>query len=763
MGVFQAAHGTGIAQIQDNLRLPAGCGRVDCVHSIVHQLGLSSYLITVTSIRLVFQLFLPCGTGRFFVLRGVCFSLHFQIHSLHGKGTLIQASVITDLQGVRYLNCRTVQVLVNQGNLIPHHPIIHGNSVRKGIPRSKSCRFPDCPASGGGTAHNLISQNICLGNPRRTHGQVHQMRVLSVCRCRHTAHSLLISGSSQHACTARQTVHSGVIADIVNSPGLLRKLLRIFLCLRIRRLAPAHEEIQNVFLRRGTGQPHESLLLIRSVQIQRHTARTRRICRRSGIAVHAGKEETGKLLLMIRICLVVISPVISQMELPVHSQLCEHIGSRSLRARSHFVIHIPVLEAHAAVIVLCLGQHRKVIIRNLRNGIASLVNTMSDLMGNPPSEISAALIPSFRIGLHRHTVHHSGCRPPFNSYMIAGSIHERSREHSLITNIQVALRYLIHGIGRGGIQSLMLVEEIHHIFHGIHGIQDCLRLLLCVTIFCTGQNLLRRQGQHHGIQQNIRRPQDTVCLVIIVCHLRIPGILMRSLMQAVHSGHIGLQLLHIILHPGQPLVAGHLIQIQSGHLHTAADTNRILVTAAAAVLHIQRSAGLKSCCGPDFGYGNLIGSHLKGGHLSAHGRGLRMILGGNQLKVGLVSCLFSVMAHIDHNLFPCSRCNTQRLPCVQSAEAPAHIACGNAVVNLHRGGSIQPAVLQNRFRCGELALQELPIRIILSADGIHRLNLRSQRIYDCLGYIRSQYRMKIIFIEGKNLIPQLIVIVKINF
>ena len=60
----------------------------------------------------------------------------------------------------------------------------------------------------------------------------------------------------------------------------------------------------------------------------------------------------------------------------------------------------------------------------------------------------------------------------------------------------------------------------------------------------------------------------------------------------LHMSHIILQLLHIGNCSSQTLCAVcHLVQIQSGNLHTAADTNRILILIAVSrILNIECAA-----------------------------------------------------------------------------------------------------------------------------------------------------------------------------
>ncbi len=138
-----------------------------------------------------------------------------------------------------------------------------------------------------------------------------------------------------------------------------------------------------------------------------------------------------------------------------------------------------------------------------------------------------------------------------------------------------------------------------------------------------------------------------------------------------------------------------------------------------------------------------------------------MILCCHQLKVGICPGFHSTVAHIYHDFFLCLRYNPQRLPCIQSAESPAYILGSNTSVD--NNGIIQFPIIQNSLCCLKLYLQQLPVRMILTADLIHGINLNPQCIYGLLSHIRSQHRMKVILIKGHNFIHQSIIIIEINF
>ena len=68
---------------------------------------------------------------------------------------------------------------------------------------------------------------------------------------------------SDDAITASEILgHSRIIICIINCSGFLVKLSGISSCSLIRRHSPAFKEHKNIFLRRGTSQTHEILILI---------------------------------------------------------------------------------------------------------------------------------------------------------------------------------------------------------------------------------------------------------------------------------------------------------------------------------------------------------------------------------------------------------------------------------------------------------------------------------------------------------------------
>ena len=180
---------------------------------------------------------------------------------------------------------------------------------------------------------------------------------------------------------------------------------------------------------------------------------------------------------------------------------------------------------------------------------------MPDLMGNAPSEIGTALPFAILIPHNRRCGHHAGGRTPSDSDMITRGIHKGSGKHSLIADIQMPQRNPVFHIRRIVIQSLVLVEQVHHLVHGIHGIQNFPGpFFRCRTSASgTGPDLLRRQGEHHGIQQNVRGSQNTLIRLVFFFHRFIGSVLMNLLVLRLYIAHIGFQSLHISLSSLQPL------------------------------------------------------------------------------------------------------------------------------------------------------------------------------------------------------------------
>ena len=483
-----------------------------------------------------------------------------------------------------------------------------------------------------------------------------------------------------------QPVYTSLVIYITDRPCLRFELLCIGPRPFIRRHAPALEELQKILLRRRTGQAHQILILVPR-QSQLNPTRLRRPGRGPRISIHSCKEQICKLRIILIIRLKVISVIIGQMKLPVHSQLGKYIRSASLRTRSHLLVNLVILEPHTVICLFRLGKHGKIVISDLRNRIAALVDAVSDLMRNPPSEIISTLVSSLWICRQRITGYHTRRGTPFDSDVVAGRIHKCPRKHPLVPDVQMPGRIGVFHIHRRSIrflgilcQSLMLIEQMHHVLHRLRRRQDP----FCIS---SGpfQNLRCRKGKHHRIKHHIRCPQYAFALFIITVHRSQLGAFMQLLMLCLHALYICLQFFHICLRTFLPLGrVSHLIQIQKRDFRAAAHTYRILVrSTAACILHIQRAPGLALNRGKLWNR-NIISSDLQVRRLLEHRAGLRMILCRDQLQIRTFAGFLRIMSHINRNLFPCRCRDSKRLPRVQPSESPVCILCRNAVVDIYR-------------------------------------------------------------------------------
>ena len=330
------------------------------------------------------------------------------------------------LHRIQHFHLGAVQILIDYRDFIPHNTIIHINRIAESIFRGKARCFPDNLSAGNHTSDNFISQHVFLRNVLGAQCKVYLVCASFSKRRRHIVrYCFHCARSVKRTVSALETVYSCVVTYIINRSGFLFKLPCIRPCLLIRSHSPAFKEVKNILLCRPAGQTHQILILI-SRESQRNTAGRRCSARISCVCIHPREEQVRKLLIVICVSLKIISSVISKVKLPVHTQLCKYIGSRTLSAGCHFVINIRVLETHTVIGILCLCQNGEIVVRYLRHRIGALVNTMANFMGNSPSKVYAALISSFRVGHHRNRRHHTGTGTPFDTNMIAGSVHKCS-------------------------------------------------------------------------------------------------------------------------------------------------------------------------------------------------------------------------------------------------------------------------------------------------------------------------------------------------
>ena len=211
-------------------------------------------------------------------------------------------------------------------------------------------------------------------------------------------------------------------------------------------------------------------------------------------------------------------------------------------------------------------------------------------------------------------------------------------------------------------------------------------------------------------------------------------------MQRLHLCHESVQFTHIGRGPGHALLfVRQIVKVKLRHLYAAADTDRIevVLSAVAGILHIQRAAALTSGSAAQLGHVHDVGSYLQVRSHCAHRGRLGMVLGGHKLQAGSFSRLLGIVAHIDHDLLlGCSR-HAQGLPCIQAAEASAHLLRGDVAVDPHR--CLQILIAQDCLRRFQLPLQQLFVRMQLSADLVRDIDLRPQSVYGLLGHILPQH------------------------
>ena len=243
---------------------------------------------------------------------------------------------------------------VNSSYLISNHPVIDsGNHVRKRILLCKSNNLALFLSVAALNPGDLIAEKLSAHGSSvfaaGFHGKCHTAWIsciLLCCGC----YLYRICDTASALCT----VFSGLIIDIVNRSLFCIKLLCIFLCFCIRRHSPACEEFKHVLFSGRTGQTHKLIILISSVQSQLHITGSGSTAYIPCIRIDAGKDQVLSLLLIILIGLKVISVIIGQMELPVHSQL---IAASALCSGGYLSVSVLILKAHRIIGILGLSQN----------------------------------------------------------------------------------------------------------------------------------------------------------------------------------------------------------------------------------------------------------------------------------------------------------------------------------------------------------------------------------------------------------------------
>ena len=103
--------------------------------------------------------------------------------------------------------------------------------------------------------------------------------------------------------------------------------------------------------------------------------------------------------------------------------------------------------------------------------------------------------------------------------------------------------------GRSGCviaQPLVLVEQLHHVFHSLQRIFKPLRPFLRGAASKTGKNLLCGYRQEHPIQHNVRCADDAVLLLIFPIHfVAFARCFVNLFMERLLARRMLLQLFHI--------------------------------------------------------------------------------------------------------------------------------------------------------------------------------------------------------------------------
>ena len=100
--------------------------------------------------------------------------------------------------------------------------------------------------------------------------------------------------------------------------------------------------------------------------------------------------------------------------------------------------------------------------------------------------------------------------------MVAGGVHKRFAEHSLIAYVEVLLGKSVDFVFGIVVKSLVLIEEMQHILHCLCG-RDYLRGFVrraSLTRAC--EYLCRGQRQQHIVKKYVGSTKDTVSGVIFV-------------------------------------------------------------------------------------------------------------------------------------------------------------------------------------------------------------------------------------------------------
>ena len=393
-------------------------------------------------------------------------------------------------------------------------------------------------------------------------------------------------------------VGPGVVVGVAQRAVLSRELADVGLRGLVGREAPALEEVGQVALGRGAGQADDVLLLAAAQDELGPLGRGRRL-RSAGVAVHAREEAVVEGLLVRVVQLVRAAGVVGQAQLPVHGQLREHAAGAALVARGHAVVHVIVAEPGRGARAVGLRQLREVVVRHLGVGVLGLVDIVPDLVRDAPSEVRPGSLLAVAVHRDRRTLAEPRDRIPLDADVVARRVHERAREHARVADVemlrgqQVALDHgrvgsRVEGIG----QALVLVEQLHHLIHGVERGEQPSRALVGGARTRPGQHLLGRYRVHHLVEHDVGGVQDAVLGIVAVAHRRVSAGSVQLAVALLQGRHVGLQRLDVGRGAREALGrVVHLVQIQHGHRLGPADAHApIGGIVIARVLHVQLAA-----------------------------------------------------------------------------------------------------------------------------------------------------------------------------
>ena len=169
---------------------------------------------------------------------------------------------MADLKRGQRLHCGTVQIFIDQCDLIRYNPVVdRRHDVRELISGCESYRFFLDISVRDHAAYDLISQDIIRINVLRTQRNIYPVRRIRIQnRRRIVSDCLYFTFRTKDTSVSGCPVYSGVIIHIIDRSCLFRELLRILHRILIRSLSPSFEEFQDILLRRSAGQTHQLLI-----------------------------------------------------------------------------------------------------------------------------------------------------------------------------------------------------------------------------------------------------------------------------------------------------------------------------------------------------------------------------------------------------------------------------------------------------------------------------------------------------------------------